>query len=86
MDEPKVWVFFYGSFINVKVLARGGFKPDRIEVARLSGFDNEGGGVVASGPPAEVARFTNSYDCQVTRTDRCVGRLNRNGSETGTGM
>jgi hypothetical protein len=39
MDEPKVWVFFYGSFINREVLARGGFVPDRIEVARLSGFD-----------------------------------------------
>jgi hypothetical protein len=39
MAEPEVWVFFYGSFINREVLARGGFVPDRIEVARLSGFD-----------------------------------------------
>jgi hypothetical protein len=34
MDEPKVWVFFYGSFINRQVLARGGLVPDRVEVAR----------------------------------------------------
>jgi hypothetical protein len=39
MAEPKVWVFFYGSFINRQVLARGGFVPDQVEVARLSGFD-----------------------------------------------
>lgn len=34
MAEPKVWVFFYGSFINRQVLARGGFVPEQIEVAR----------------------------------------------------
>ena len=39
MAEPKVWVFFYGSFINRQILAKGGLKPDRVEVARLSGFD-----------------------------------------------
>src|SRR3981081_3171905 len=32
-------VFFYGSFIRMDVLARVGFKPDKVEVARLSGFD-----------------------------------------------
>jgi hypothetical protein len=36
---PKVWVFFYGSFINRAVLAEAGLKPDRVEVARLWGFD-----------------------------------------------
>jgi hypothetical protein len=35
----KVKVFFYGSFINRQVLAKGGLVPDRIEVARLWGFD-----------------------------------------------
>ena len=39
MNEPKVWVFFYGSFINRQVLARGGLVPDRVEVARLGGFE-----------------------------------------------
>src|SRR5262249_51445471 len=35
----KVRVFFYGSFINREVLAKGGFVPGGVEVARLSGFD-----------------------------------------------
>ena len=39
MPEPKVWVFFYGSFINRDVLANGGFVPERVEVVRLGGFD-----------------------------------------------
>jgi hypothetical protein len=39
MAEPKVWVFFYGSFINREVLARGGLTPEAVEVARLGGFD-----------------------------------------------
>ena len=39
MTEPKVWVFFYGSFINLDVLREAGLVPDRVEVARLGGFD-----------------------------------------------
>ena len=39
MAEPHVWVFFYGSFINRQVLARGGLTPERVEMARLWGFD-----------------------------------------------
>ena len=39
MAELKVWVFFYGSFINQKVLVRGGLTPQRAEVGRLHGFD-----------------------------------------------
>ena len=35
----RINVFFYGSFIRPDVMARAGFVPDRIEVARLSGFD-----------------------------------------------
>jgi len=35
----KVRVFFYGSFINRAVLAEAGLKPDRVELARLWGFD-----------------------------------------------
>lgn len=34
-----VRAFFYGSFINLEVLAQGGFKPKRVELAKLSGFD-----------------------------------------------
>lgn len=39
MAEKKVWVFFYGSFINRQVLARGGLALERFEIARLWGFD-----------------------------------------------
>jgi Gamma-glutamyl cyclotransferase, AIG2-like len=37
--EPKVWVFFYGSYINFDVLKGVGLVPERWEVARLGGFD-----------------------------------------------
>jgi hypothetical protein len=39
MGERMVRVFFYGSFINRQVLAEGGFAPERVELARLWGFD-----------------------------------------------
>ena len=39
MTELKVWVLFYGSFINLDVLRGTGLAPDRVEVARLGGFD-----------------------------------------------
>ena len=41
MNERKVWVFFYGSYINFKVLKDIGFEPYVYEVARLDGFDIE---------------------------------------------
>ena len=37
--QNKIRVFFYGSFINREVLGKSGLVPDRIEVARLWGFD-----------------------------------------------
>jgi hypothetical protein len=39
MVEPKVWVFFYGSYINFGVLRELSLVPDQWEVARLDGFD-----------------------------------------------
>ena len=36
---PKVWTFFYGSFINLDVLRILGVVPEKHEAARLSGFD-----------------------------------------------
>jgi hypothetical protein len=39
MAEPKVWTFFYGSYLNLDVLKEVNLIPDRWEVARLSGFD-----------------------------------------------
>lgn len=35
----KVWAFFYGSFINLDVLKKVDVIPERVEVARLAGFD-----------------------------------------------
>jgi len=37
--EPKVWVFFYGSYINPDVLKEVDLVPEHWEVARLAGFD-----------------------------------------------
>jgi hypothetical protein len=39
MAEPKVWVFFYGSYINFAVLREVEVVPEQWEVARLHGFD-----------------------------------------------
>jgi hypothetical protein len=39
MTLPRVAVFFYGSYINLDVLAEVGLVPDRVEVAQLPGFD-----------------------------------------------
>jgi hypothetical protein len=43
VDNPeKVRVFFYGSFINRDVLARADYHPEKMDVARLDGFDLAG--------------------------------------------
>jgi cation transport regulator ChaC len=39
MPAPKIWVFFYGSYMNPDVLHGLGLDPGTIERARLSGFD-----------------------------------------------
>src|SRR6516165_42171 len=39
MVEPEVWVFFYGSYMNLAVLKEVDLVPERREVARLGGFD-----------------------------------------------
>lgn len=39
MTSPRIWTFFYGSFINLEVLAQVGYVPEEVEVARLDGFD-----------------------------------------------
>jgi cation transport regulator ChaC len=38
-SEPKVWVFFYGSYMNFDVLREVEIIPDEWGVARLDGFD-----------------------------------------------
>jgi hypothetical protein len=37
--SPKVWVFFYGSYINFDVLKEVDLVPDEWEVAHAPGFD-----------------------------------------------
>jgi len=39
MDERKVAVFFYGSYMNQRVLAEVGLAPESWEQASLAGFD-----------------------------------------------
>ena len=41
MEQRKIWVFFYGSYINLQVLKDIGFEPTEYEMARLDGFDIE---------------------------------------------
>jgi hypothetical protein len=39
MSEPAVATFFYGSYINLDVLRGVDLVPERVEVARLAGYD-----------------------------------------------
>lgn len=39
VDEPKVWVFFYGSYMNFAVLQEVDLIPAEWEVASAPGFD-----------------------------------------------
>jgi hypothetical protein len=39
MAEPRVPVFFYGSYMNRAVLKEAQLSPDHIEVAQLFGYD-----------------------------------------------
>lgn len=39
MSEPSVATFYYGSYINREVLREVGLDPERIDVARLPGYD-----------------------------------------------
>jgi len=71
MLEPKVWTFFYGSYINVDVLREVNFVPDTWQVVRLAGFDivirpranlirsdqHSVYGILATGTHAELARL-----------------------------
>ena len=41
MLEPTVVTFFYGSYMNPRVLREVDLVPERMEVARLPGFDIE---------------------------------------------
>jgi len=38
-NEPRVWTFFYGSYMNLDVLRDVGLVAERHEAARLDGWD-----------------------------------------------
>src|SRR5262249_60689008 len=71
MTEPKVCVFFYGSFINLDVLRGAGLVPGRVEVARLGGFD------IVIRPLANLVRSVphSVYGILATATHAELGRL-----------
>jgi hypothetical protein len=71
MTEPKVWTFFYGSYINLNVPREVDYVPDKLEVVRLAGFDiriqpranlvrsdqHSVYGILATGTHAELSRL-----------------------------
>lgn len=71
MNEPTVWVYFYGSYINLEVLAEVDLVPARVEVARLSGYD------IRIGPLANLvpSREHTVYGILATATHRELHRL-----------
>jgi hypothetical protein len=50
VTEPKVWTFFYGSYINFNVLKEVNYIPEQWAVARLHGYD------IRIGPRANLVR------------------------------
>jgi hypothetical protein len=39
MSQPRVWTFFYGSYINLNVLKEVNYTPEQWAAARLYGYD-----------------------------------------------
>src|SRR5262245_27776592 len=71
MTEPKVCVCVYGPFITLDVLRGAGLVPDRVEVARLGGFD------IVIHPLANLVRSDQHsvYGILVRATHAELGRL-----------
>jgi len=69
--DPLVWVFFYGSYINVDVLKEVGLVPESMEVAKLSGFD------IRIAPRANLVRSARDcvYGVLATANHRELARL-----------
>jgi hypothetical protein len=68
---PKVWTFFYGSYINFNVLKEVNYVPQDWEVARLNGFD------MVIRPRANLIRSPQHsvYGILATATHEELGRL-----------
>jgi hypothetical protein len=58
-SQKRIAAFFYGSFIRRDVMALGGFHPDRVEVAKLNGYD------IAFDPHANIFRSDQHAICGV---------------------
>lgn len=71
LTAKRIPVFFYGSFMRREVMARGGFHPDQIEVARLNGFD------ISFCPHANISRSDQHsiYGILVRATHQELDRL-----------
>jgi hypothetical protein len=69
--DPKVWVFFYGSYMNFDVLREVEIMPDESTVARLDGFD------IRIEPRANLVRSDQHcvYGIASTATHAEFGRL-----------
>jgi len=71
MIEPKVWTFFYGSYMNFAVLQEVNYVPGKWSVAKLSGFD------IVIRPRANLIRSDQHcvYGIVATATHQELGRL-----------
>jgi hypothetical protein len=71
MTEPKIWTFFYGSYINLDVLREVNYVPEQSEVARLAAFD------ILIRPRANLVRSNQHsvYGILATGTHAELGRL-----------
>ncbi|MGL4611702.1 MAG: gamma-glutamylcyclotransferase family protein [Trueperaceae bacterium] len=71
MTDTKIWVFFYGSYINFNVLKEVDLVPEAWEVACLAGFD------IQIAPRANLIRSAEHtvYGILATATHRELERL-----------
>jgi hypothetical protein len=71
MAEPRVWVFFYGSYMNLGVLREVDLVPGEWEVGQLGGFD------IRIRPRANLVRSDQHtvYGIAATATHAELGRL-----------
>jgi hypothetical protein len=71
MGEPRVWVFFYGSYMNLNVLREVDVVPEQLEVAELFGYD------IRIQPRANLVRSERDsvYGVLATATHQELSRL-----------